>query len=194
MHPNPAFRPDHAILLERAAAIGFAHLFAGTPAGPMVAHVPVTRHGDELRLHLARANRLHPHLDGATVLASVAGPNGYITPSWYAHPHNQVPTWNYIAVEVEGVARALPENELLAQLDALADRHEPRPDPWTRARTDPAVVAAMLHGIQGFAISVTAIRGTDKLHQHKGPEDRARVAAALRRQGNSALADAMAAA
>ena len=191
MHPNPAFRPDPAALLDRAAARGFAHLFAATRAGPMVAHVPLTRHDDELWFHLARANRLHPHLDGATVLASIAGPDGYITPNWYARPVNQVPTWNYTAIEIDGVARALSEADLRAQLDALADRHEPRPNPWTLAKTDPHVVAALFRAIGGFAIRITAVRGTDKLSQHKGAEDNARVAAALRKQGNPALADEM---
>lgn len=193
MHPNPAFRPDAAALLDRAAQRGFAHLFAATPAGPMVARVPVTRHGDELWFHVARANRLHPHLDGATVLASIAGPDGYITPNWYARPANQVPTWNYTAIEVDGIARTLPEADLRAQLDALADRHEPRPDPWTLAKTDPQAVAAMLRAIQAFAFSVTAVRGTDKLSQNKGVDDRARVVAGLRTQGNAALAETMAA-
>ena len=193
MHPNPAFRP-RADLLDRAAAIGFAHLFAATPAGPMVAHVPLTRHGDELWFHAARANRLHAHLDGASVLASIAGPDGYVSPNWYAAPGNQVPTWNYTTIEIDGITRALPEADLYVQLDALADRHEPRPAPWTRAKADPAAISAMLRAIQGFALHVTAIRGTDKLSQNKGAEDRARVIAGLRARGNAALADTMAAA
>ena len=190
MHPNPAFRPA-TDLLDRVHARGFAHLFAATPAGPMVAHVPMTRHGDELWFHLARANRLHRHLDGAMVLASIAGPDGYLTPNWYTRPGNQVPTWNYTAIEVDGIARALGEADLHAQLDKLADRHEPRPDPWTLAKTDPAAVAALLRAIQGFAITVTAVRGTDKLSQNKSADDRARVVAGLRACGNGALADAM---
>lgn len=191
MHPNPAFRPDPATLLDAAAAIGFAHLFVATPAGPKVAHAPVTRHGDRLRFHLARANPLHPHLDGATLLASIAGPEGYISPNWYVRPGNQVPTWNYVAIEIEGIARALPEAGLLDQLDTLADRHEPRPGPWTRAKTDPAAIAAMLRAIEGFEIEVTAIRGTTKLSQNKGTADRQGVVAGLRTRGEDALAAAM---
>ncbi len=191
MHPNPAFRPDQAVLLDQAAAIGFAHLFVATPAGPMVAHAPVTRHGDRLRFHLARANRLHPHLHGAAVLASLAGPEGYVSPNWYIRPGNQVPTWNYVAVEVEGVARGVPEADLLDHLDVLADTHEPRPDPWTRAKTDPAAIAAMLRAIEGFELEVAAIRGTTKLSQNKSEADRAGVVAGLLAQGHGALASAM---
>lgn len=191
MHPNPKFRPDPATLLDQAAAIGFAHLFVTAPSGPMVAHAPVTRHGAHLRFHLARANPAHPHLNGARVLASIAGPDGYVSPNWYERPGNQVPTWNYVAVEVEGVARALPEVGLLEQLDALADRHEPRPGPWTRAKTDPAVIAALLRAIEGFEIEVLDARGTTKLSQNKSAADRAGVVAGLRARGQSALAAAM---
>ncbi len=44
MHPSPAFRSGaaEADLLARAERIGFAHVFAATPAGPMVVHAPVT--------------------------------------------------------------------------------------------------------------------------------------------------------
>ena len=180
MHPNPAFRPDATALLGQAAAIGFAHLFVATPAGPMVAHAPLTLHGDRLRFHLARYNRLHAHLDGATVLASIAGPDGYISPNWYEHPGNQVPTWNYVTIEIDGIARAIPEDALLDQLDTLADQHEPRPAPWTRAKTDPAVIAKLLRAIEGFEIKVTAIRGTTKLSQNKDAGDHAGVVAGLR--------------
>jgi transcriptional regulator len=191
MHPNPVFRPAEDVLLDRAAAIGFAHLFAATPAGPMVAHAPLTRHGEELWFHLSRANRLHPHLDGAPLLASLAGPDGYVSPNWYERPGNQVPTWNYVTVEVEGIARALPKTALIEQLDALADLQEPRPNPWTRAKADPQAIASMLRAIEGFAIRVTAIRGTDKLSQNKSAADRAGVVAGLTERGNPALAYAM---
>lgn len=192
MHPNPAFRPDPAALLAHAAAIGFAHIFVATRDGPIVAHAPLTLHGDRLRFHVARANRLHPHLDGAMILASVAGPDGYISPNWYERPGNQVPTWNYTAIETEGVARALPDAALLEHLDALADVHEPRPNPWTRDKTDPAVIAALLRAIQSFDVDVTAIRGTTKLSQNKGTADRAGVVAGLRAVGDDRLATVMA--
>lgn len=191
MHPNAAFRPETAGLLASAEAIGFAHVFVQTPTGPMVAHAPLTLHGDRPRFHVARANRLHPHLDGAAVLLSLVAPDGYISPNWYVRPGNQVPTWNYVAVEIDGVARALPEAALLEQLDRLADLHEPRPNPWTRAKTDPAAIAAMLRAIEGFAVEVTAVRGTTKLSQNKAQADRAGVIAGLRARDNTPLADAM---
>ena len=134
MHPNPIFRSD-ADPLARAAAIGFAHIVAITPEGPMVVHGPVTRHDDALRFHVARANRLAGHLDGATVLLSLVGPHGYISPNWYERPGNQVPTWNFVAVEIDGLASAVADDLLVEHLDTLAAVHEPRSNRWD-ARQD----------------------------------------------------------
>lgn len=194
MHPNPLFRAKDRDLLADAVAIGFAHIFAGTPDGPMVVHVPVTAAGDHLRFHVARKNRIAAHLDGAAILASFAGPDGYVSPSWYAAPRDQVPTWNYVAVEVDGVARALSSSDLIDQLDTLAAVHEPRVAPirpWTRGQTDPTVIAKLMAAIQGFELHVTAIRGTTKLSQNRRDADRAGVIAGLRACGNDALAGAM---
>ncbi len=194
MHPGPAFRDDTADALDRAAAIGFAQAFAGTPAGPMVAHAPVTRHGDRLRFHLARANRLTPHLDGAAVLVSVAGVEGYVSPNWYTRPGDQVPTWNYVALELDGIAAPIDEAALVEQLDTLAAIHEPRvypARPWTRAKMDDGAFRRMLRAIIGFEVTVSAVRATTKLSQNKPPPDRLGVVAGLRASGNDALAAAM---
>ncbi|MFA5968594.1 MAG: FMN-binding negative transcriptional regulator [Sphingomonas sp.] len=195
MHPNPAFRSDTAAMLRRAAAIGFAHLFLATTEGPMVVHAPITLAGDDaIRFHVARGNRAFRHLDGARVLASVTGPQGYVTPNWYADPMTQVPTWNYLAVEIEGPVRALGEDELIDQLDTLAAEHEPRviPDnPWTRAKMDDARFRAILRAIGGFELTIDAARSTSKLSQNKSAEDRARVIAGLLASGNATLATAM---
>lgn len=195
MHPNPAFRSDAAAMLRRAAAIGFAHLFLATTEGPMVVHAPITLAGDDaIRFHVARGNRAFHHLEGARVLASVTGAQGYVTPNWYADPATQVPTWNYLAVEIEGPVRVLGEDELTGQLDTLAAEHEPRviPDnPWTRAKLDDTRFRAMLRAIGGFELAVEAVRSTAKLSQNKSAEDRARVIDGLLASDNAALAAAM---
>jgi transcriptional regulator len=196
VHPNPAFRPqDDEALLDWVDATGFAHLFAATPDGPMVAHAPIVRSGPRtFRFHLARGNRLVRHLAGARLLASVAGVEGYISPNWYAPSAKQVPTWNYVAAELEGPVRALDTDALVAQLDALAARHEPRvlpANPWTRAKMDDATFRQLLGAIIGFELEVEAIRGTVKLGQNKAPADIAGAIAGLEASGNVALAQAM---
>lgn len=193
MHPNRAFRFDSdAAILDWAVGRGFAHIFATTPEGPMVVHAPIVAAGpDALRFHVSRANRMTPHLDGARLLLSIAGPDGYITPGWYADGAQSVPTWNYVSAEIDGTARAIDEDALVAQLDTLATAHEPRvaPErPWTRDKMNEARFRAMLKAIVGFELSVEAVRGTVKLGQNKKDADIAGVIAGLRSSGNPDLA------
>jgi transcriptional regulator len=128
MHPNSAFRPKQDDLAELfVREIGFAAIFAGTPDGPRVAHTPVVLSDDRrvLQFHLARGNALTRHLGGTPALAVVQGPDAYVSASWYDEA-DQVPTWNYIAVEMEGVAQRLDDAALVALLDRLSAQHEAR--------------------------------------------------------------------
>ena len=196
MHPDPSFRPkdaDLAALLVRE--IGFAAIFAGTPDGPRVAHAPVLLGDDAgtLQFHIARGNALTKHLDGATALAVVQGPDAYVSASWYADA-DQVPTWNYAAVEMEGVVRGLDDAELIGQLDALSAHHEARigaTPPWTRAKMNPALFSRMTGAITGFEMRISAWRPTVKLSQNKSPDERGRVIAGVEAGGHGALAELM---
>ena len=196
MHPDPAFRPkddDLAALLVRE--IGFAAIFASTPDGPRVAHAPVVLGADNrtLQFHLSRGNGLTKHLDGAAALAVVQGPDAYVSASWYSAA-DQVPTWNYVAVEMEGTARKLDREALVAQLDTLSTSHEERigiDPPWTRGKMSPAIFGKMADAITGFELTITAWRPTLKLSQNKSADQRARVIDALQAQGHGALAHLM---
>ena len=195
MHPNRAFRFDSdAAILDWAVARGFAHIFAATPEGLMVAHAPIVAAGTgAVRFHLSRANRMTPHLDGARVLLSIAGPDGYITPNWYVEPAGSVPTWNYVSAEIDGTTHIVDENSLVDQLDTLTALHEPRvaPDrPWSRDKMPEDRFRAMLGTIIGFEVVIDAVRGTAKLSQNKNDADRAGVIGGLRATGNPALAAA----
>ncbi|WP_033074110.1 FMN-binding negative transcriptional regulator [Sphingopyxis sp. MWB1] len=196
MHPNPAFRPaqdDLAPLIVRE--IGFAAIFAATPDGPRVAHAPVVLSEDAKRLqfHLARGNGLTRHLDGQTALVVVQGPDAYVSPGWYQDA-DQVPTWNYVAVEMEGPARKMDDEALVTQIDALSATHEARigaTPPWTRDKMDAKKFQQMTRAIIGFEVEVAAWRTTVKLSQNKPEGERERVAAGLDATGHGALARLM---
>lgn len=197
MHPNPAFRPrqdDLAAMLVRE--IGFAAIFAGTPDGPRVAHTPVVLSADAatLQFHLARGNGLTRHLDGATALAVVQGPDAYVSANWYEDAATAVPTWNYVAVEMEGLVRRLDDVKLIAQLDALSALHETRVGenpPWTRDKMDRATFSKLTGAITGFEMRIAAWRPTVKLSQNKDADARDRIAAGIERTGHGALAHLM---
>ncbi len=191
MHPNGGFRPETGGLLDAIDRIGFAHICVASAEGPMLLHAPVTLHGDRLRFHVARGNRVTRHLDGGAVALSLVETHGYISPNWYERPGDQVPTWNYVTIEVEGTAHAIGDAALVEQLDRLAELHEPADDPWHRAKMDPAVFIKMLTAIRGFEVIVTAVHGTTKLSQNKSAGDVSGIVAGLRRMGNDDLADRM---
>ncbi len=147
-----------------------------------------------LQFHLARGNGLTKHLAGAPALAVVQGPDAYVSANWYADAATAVPTWNYVAVEMEGVARKLGDAELVAQLDTLSTLHEARAGenpPWTRAKMDANHFARLTGAITGFEMRISAWRPTVKLSQNKDAAERERVAAGIERTGHGALAHLM---
>ena len=184
MHPNAAFRSDDDPLAF-VAANGFAHIFGQTPDGPRVAHAPVlVTPAGTLMFHLARGNALAQHLDGLTALISVGGPGHYVSPNWYAEPANNVPTWNYQAVEIEGPVRALDMTELEALLHLASATFEPRVgEDWTMHKMERPRAEAMMRAITGYELTPAAIRTTLKASQNRSAADAAGVIAALERLG-----------
>lgn len=196
MHPNPAFRHGERSLHEALIdQVGFGMVFLTTPDGPRVAHTPLVSTGDgAVQFHLARANALTRHLAGANALLTVNGPDGYVSSRWYDDP-GRVPTWNYVAIELEGPVRQMAEEGLLGFLETLSARHEGRVTtggaPWTMDKLTPQALRAHLRGIVGFEMEVKAWRETVKLSQNMPAEERERVAAALEAEGSLGVAELM---
>lgn len=195
MHPSPAFRHDDRALFEQLIReIGFGMVFAAMPDGPRVAHVPLVSTGDgAVQFHLSRGNALTRHLDGMTALAVVNGPDAYVSPRWYGDDPNQVPTWNYVALEMEGRVRRMDRDGLYGQLEALSAQEEAKlPLPaWTMDKAAPDYIDKLMGGIVGFEMEVLAWRPTFKLSQNKSAELRERVASGLEAAGRDAVAAMM---
>lgn len=196
MHPNSAFRwEDRAALRSFAEAVGFGMLFAATPDGPRVAHIPfVFLDADRVGFHVARGNGITKHLDGRDALLVVNGPDGYVSPDWYELDNNQVPTWNYLAVEFEGPVSRMETAGLVDQMDRLTATHESRLSPkqvWTRGKMDGGRFEKMLDAIQGFELRISGWRGTAKLGQNKTEAARLNAARGAESSGNRALAHLM---
>lgn len=191
MHPNPLFRTDDRALMESLIdAIGFGMVFAQTPDGPRVAHTPLLSTGDgAVQFHLARGNALTRHLDGATALVVVNGPDAYVSPRWYAN-RDTVPTWDYVALELEGRVRKMADEGLEAFLHAAIAKHEGRlgGEPWLAEESSEKVWSGLFRGIAGFELEVQAWRPTLKLSQKKTPEERAAITEGLEAAGHAALA------
>jgi transcriptional regulator len=196
MHPNSAFRwEDRAALRAFAEEIGFGMVLATTPDGPRVAHAPfVFLDEDRIGFHLARGNGIARHLANSEALMVMNGPDAYISPDWYGLDHNQVPTWNYLALELQGAVTRMDRDALIAQVEALTAAQEARLSPkpvWTRDKMDEGVFDKMIGAIIGFEMRITAWRGTAKLGQNKPEAAREGAAAALDACGQSAVAHLM---
>lgn len=174
MHPNPAFEWTNAKeMLEFAAQHAFAHIFTAASAQLFVVHAPVLVVDGRVQFHVSRRNRIADRLAGNPVLISITGREAYQSANWYASK-NQVPTWHYEAVEIEGWAREMASDELVTFLDRLSDIHERRVEPqapWTRGKMEPGSFEAMTRAIVGFEVDPTAIRGTRKFNQSKSADD-----------------------
>jgi transcriptional regulator len=175
MHPNRVFDwQDKSEMLHFAADRSFAHIFTASNDGLFVVHAPVfiTEEG-RIWFHVSRRNRIAGRLDAQPLLISISGRDGYHSANWYVS-ENQVPTWHYETVEIEGVSRQLSDEQLVTLLDGLSDLHERRhsPDrPWTRGKMAPGKFEAMTKAIVGFEVDPTEIRGTRKFNQHKAADD-----------------------
>lgn len=195
MHPNSLFRVDDRALLESLIEeIGFGMVFAETPDGPRVAHVPLvsTRDG-ALHFHLARGNALTRHIGGRTALAVINGADAYVSPRWYAD-RGQVPTWNYVALELEGPVRQMDDDGLHGLLETIGEREEAKiaeGEPWKPEDVPQDLWNKLARGIVGFEMEVRAWRPTFKLSQNKPVDERQRVADALEAQGSPAIAALM---
>ena len=183
MHPARGFHEtDPGVLAGRVAERGFALVIGVRGTRPLAAHAPVLLAEDRLRFHLSAANPLSAVLrDNGWALAMVTGDDAYVSPDWYGLA-DQVPTWNYVSVEIEGPTRILDRESAAKLLDDLAARFEaplaPKP-PWTRAKMSPGRFEAMLSGIVAFEMTVERLEGVCKLSQNKSAEAARRVAAAL---------------
>ncbi len=187
MHPAPPFTVrDEARLLAHLAAYPFVTLVAAPESRMLVAQAPVTvrrlASGLAVDFHLSRNNALAPHLKvGFPAVMVSLGPNAYISPDWYGNA-DQVPTWNYVSVEVEGPITPLDDAGLVALLDDLSGHEEERlaPKPiWTRGKMSAGVFERMTRAIIGGRLMVQRLEGTFKLGQNKSEADRAGAVAGL---------------
>jgi transcriptional regulator len=171
----------------------FAHIFTATADGLFVVHAPVIVKDGRIWFHVSKRNRIADHLGDRRVLISVTGREAYHSANWYAS-ENQVSTWHYEAVEIEGEARTLSDDELVELLDRLSDtmeQHHSPERPWTRAKMGPGKFEAMTRAIVGFEVDPTAIRGTRKFNQHKSGEDLAATIEGQRGAGREDIVDAI---
>jgi transcriptional regulator len=197
------FKEDRVEQLHAAIrGCGLATLVSLTADGLLASHVPLLLDPDPapygtLIGHVAKPNPHARAVDPNTdTLAIFQGPDGYITPSWYATKQETgkvVPTWNYSAVHAYGPLEVFDDPERLLQVvTRLTERHEaPRSAPWAVSDAPADFVQGMLRGIVGIALPIRRLEGKVKMSQNRPPADRDGVIVGLERDGRTDLAAAV---
>jgi len=204
MYVPEHFREDRIeVLHDSIRGSGMATLVSMTTDGLMASHAPLLLDPEPapygtLIGHLARANP-HARIADKSVqtLVIFQGPDGYITPSYYAakREHGKVvPTWNYVAIHAYGTLQSFDDPaRLLGVVTRLTLLHEtPRAVPWAVSDAPADFVRGMLRGIVGITMPIMRLEGKVKMSQNRPATDRPGVIDGLRRDGRLDLADAVA--
>ena len=188
MHPNPIYRrtaDTRAFDLVRDRAFG--QLTVHTDGTLHAAHVPVLLSPDEatLDIHLVRSNpiarALRVPIEG---LVCINGPDGYVSPDWYG-ADDQVPTWNYTAVQLRGTLEMLDHATMRDMLDRQSKHFEDQlpKTPWTTDKMTPEVLDKMMRQIVPCRMTITDVQSTFKLNQNKPDDVRLRAADGMETSG-----------
>jgi transcriptional regulator len=138
-----------------------------------------------LRGHISAQNPQKAALDGTQQAVVVfRGPQGYISPTWYASQTRVVPTWNFGVVHASGRPRPITDkakaHDLLATLIARNERRVGSTK-YDFAAQPREYVDGMMEGISPFEMEIEALEGKFKLGQERGEGDRNGVLAHLAR-------------
>jgi transcriptional regulator len=161
---------------------GPAHLVSLTAEGLTGSVVPLLIDRDRgpngtLVGHLARANRhWRDAVANTESMAIFAGPDAYISPSWYATKRETgkvVPTWNYEVIHAYGTLVVHDDPVWLEQLvRRLTEHHEAgRPGPWSVDDAPADFIGAQLRAIVGIELPITRLEGKRKLSQNRSAAD-----------------------
>jgi transcriptional regulator len=167
----------------------FASLITMGSSGMFASHIPmVLEQGGSfgcLKGHISRANRQwRDYTPSVEALAIFAGPQHYITPSWYPEKQETgrvVPTWNYVVVHAYGHLKVIEDSEwLMTHLQKLTTTHEAEfMVPWKISDAPSDYIASQLKGIMGLEMSINRLEGKWKVSQNRSERDRNGVAAGL---------------
>jgi len=150
----------------------FGTLISQVEGKPWATHLPFVlgknNSGEPvLSGHLAKANQQWKSIsENEDVLVIFQGPHAYISSSWYNHEN--VPTWNYLAVHVTGKIRLIKGEELMDHLKSLTDIYEEgRPNRVRVESMNETYVAGQLRALVGFEIKIEEVKAAAKLSQNR---------------------------
>lgn len=170
-------------------ANSFGILVSQLKGKPWATHLPLeldkNEAGKDILLgHVSKGNpQWQNFADNSDVLAIFSGVHSYVSPSWY--DHENVPTWNYIAVHVYGKIKIMEGEALLHALKKIVDRYELASEkPVSIETMSEKFMKKELRGIVGFEIQIETIEAAYKLSQNRDAANYAQIIAELQKKGD----------
>jgi transcriptional regulator len=172
MYLPPKFVGDWKIVVQEYPLGSLVTPLAGEVK---ISWLPFALTGESLFTHFAMGNDHWRAVEKHPSKLLFQGPSAYISPTWYTEC--DVPTWNYVAVEMDVQGQILSEAELIEELQKMSEHHEGA-DGW-RFHI-PADLKQLSKAIVGVRFSLQNAQAKWKLSQNRSPADRAGVLRGLR--------------
>ncbi len=134
-------------------------------------HIPlvldINKNGKQILFgHISKENpQWKSFADNDEILAIFSGPHSYISSSWY--DHENVPTWNYIAVHVYGKIKIIEGEAVIESLKKLVDKYEQKYENPIRIEDLSKKTMRQTNGIVAFEIEINEIQAQHKLSQNR---------------------------
>lgn len=121
--------------------------------------------------------------DNDQILAVFSGPHSYISSSWY--DHENVPTWNYVAVHVYGKIKIIEGEAVIESLKKLVDKYEKKSENPVRVEDLSTKTMMQSRGIVAFEIEITEIQATRKLSQNRDKKNHQNIISELEKENTN---------
>ena len=149
---------------------GFGILINQTNGKLLATHIPLLleeKDGKQFLVgHVSKENpQAKSFKTNDEILAIFSGAHTYISSSWY--DHENVPTWNYLAVHVYGKLQLHSPEESIEALKRLVNKYEAKSEKPIRVEDLSQKTMLQAHGIVSFEIEITAIEAKKKLSQNR---------------------------
>jgi transcriptional regulator len=167
---------------------GFGILVSQTSSKLWATHIPLVleKENDQWVLfgHVSRGNpQWRNFADMSEVMAIFQGPHTYISSSWY--DHENVPTWNYIAVHVYGTIKIVEGEAVKKLLKNLVDKYEKYSKrPVSVEGMSEKFLAKEINGIVCFKIEISSVEAAYKLSQNRDKKNHDNIIAELNARGD----------
>jgi transcriptional regulator len=196
MRHNPKHAETDPAIVRRLIAENPWGTLISQADGLVASHYPILldSDSDELAIvtHVGRPDDQVHQFGDREMLLIVAGPHGYISPSWYSEGATPAPTWNFSVAHCYGVPQVLEADDNLRVLTRLVAHFEQHVDDpvWL----DQEIGRRIARGTVGIRLPITRFICKIKMSQDKDPVSQRQVLAELRGDGpyaSAALADDM---